>query len=88
MFYAVKKGRKTGVFDNWADAQAATAGFSGAEFRKYKTKEEAAAYLEDRDVWAEKVSEDNKNGYLVAFTDGSYDKDLNRYSYGVCLRNL
>ena len=85
MFYAIKKGHKTGVFDNWADAQAATAGFSGAEFRKYKTKEEAAAYLEDRDVWAEKVSEDNKNGYLVAFTDGSYDKDLNRYSYGVCL---
>ena len=62
MFYAVKKGHKTGVFDNWTDAQAATAGFSGAEFRKYKTKEEAAAYLEDRDVWAEKVSEDNKNG--------------------------
>lgn len=33
----------------------------------------------------EKVAADNKDGYLVAFTDGSYDKELNRYSYGVAI---
>ena len=85
MYYAVKKGHKTGVFDNWAEAQAATAGFSNPEFKKFKTKVEAEAYLNNRDVWVEQVSEDNKKGYLVAFTDGSYDKEFNRYSYGVVL---
>ena len=81
--YAVKKGHQTGIFDNWAECQAATKGFSGPEFKSFTTREEAEAYLEDRDVWVEKVAEDNKNGFLVAFTDGSFDKDLKRYSYGV-----
>ena len=78
MYYAVKKGHKTGIFDNWAEAQTATAGFSGPEFKKFKTKAEAEAYLDNRDVWVEQVLEGNRNGYLVAFTDGSYVKELNR----------
>lgn len=85
MYYAVKKGHKTGIFDNWPDAQAATAGFSGPEYKKFRTKEEAEAFLDNRDVWVEQVAEDNKNGYLVAFTDESFDKDLKRYSYGIVL---
>lgn len=81
--YAVKKGHKTGIFDNWVDCQAATKGFSGPKFKSFTTREEAEAYLEDRDIWVEQVAKDNSAGYLVAFTDGSYDKGLKRYSYGV-----
>lgn len=51
--YAVKRGNKTGVFENWSECQAATKGFSGAEFKSFTTREEAEAYLEDRDVWVE-----------------------------------
>lgn len=81
--YAVKKGYKTGIFENWADCQAATKGFSGSEFKGFATREEAEAYLENRDVWVEQIAKDNSDGYLVAFTDGSFDRDLKRYSYGV-----
>ena len=81
--YAVKRGHKTGIFNNWAECQAATKGFSGPEFKSFTTREEAEAYLEDRDVWVEQVAKDNSEGYLVAFTDGSFDKNLKRYSYGV-----
>lgn len=81
--YAVKKGNKTGIFDSWSDCQAATAGFSGPEFKKFNIREEAEAYLEDRDIWLQKVAKDNNEGYLVAFTAGSYNKTLRRYSYGV-----
>lgn len=81
--YAVKKGHKTGIFDNWADCQEATKGFPKPEFKGFKTREEAEAYLEERDIWVEKISKDNAEGFLVAFTDGSFDKDINRYSYGV-----
>lgn len=81
--FAVRRGHKTGIFDSWADCQAATKGFSGPEFKSFTTREEAEAYLENRDVWVEQIAKDNKDGYLVAFTDGSFDKDLKRYSYGV-----
>ena len=81
--YAVKKGNKTGIFDNWAECQKATKGFVDPEFKSFTTREEAEAYLEDRDWWVEQVAKDNSEGYLVAFTDGSFDEDSNRYSYGV-----
>ncbi|MBQ0146663.1 MAG: viroplasmin family protein, partial [Lachnospiraceae bacterium] len=83
--YAVKKGHQTGIFDSWTDCQAATKGFSSPEFKSFAAREEAEAYLKDQDVWVEQVAKDNSEGYLVAFTDGSYDKDLKRYSYGVKL---
>lgn len=81
--YAVKRGHRTGVFDNWGDCQAAIKGFSCPEFKSFATREEAEAYLVNRDVWVERIAKDNDEGYLVAFTDGSFDKDLRRYSYGV-----
>lgn len=84
-FYAVKKGHKIGVFENWDDCQNAIKGFSGPDFKAFNTKEEADAYLLDKDLWKEQVSKDNAEGYLVAFVDGSFDKILKRYSYGVVL---
>ena len=84
-YYAVKKGHQTGIFDNWTACQEATKGFSGPEFKSFNTKEEAEAYLKDKDVWKELISKDNADGYLVAFVDGSFDKDLHRYSYGAVL---
>ena len=84
-FYAVKKGHKTGIFENWNDCQNAIKGFSGPDFKAFNTKEEADAYLQNKDLWKEQVSKDNADGYLVAFVDGSFDKILKRYSYGVVL---
>lgn len=81
--YAVKRGNKIGIFDSWEECQSATKGFSSPEFKSFATREEAEAYLKGRDVWVEKIAKDNSDGFLVAFTDGSFDKDLKRYSYGV-----
>lgn len=83
--YAVKKGKTTGIFESWAECQAATAGYSGAEFKSFVTKEEAEAYLQDKDIWAERIAQDNADGFAVAFTDGSYDDQYKRYAYGVLL---
>lgn len=84
-FYAVKVGRTTGVFNNWDECNQSIKGFTGAVFKSFNSKEEAEAFLDDRDLWAEIIDEDIKNGYLVAFCDGSYENSLNRYSYGVVL---
>lgn len=44
-FYCVRKGRSVGIFNDWATCQAATSGFSGAEFKSFSTLEEAQAYM-------------------------------------------
>lgn len=87
-YYAVKAGRTTGIFDNWSDCGKSVNGFSGAVYASFATEEEAQAYLDGTDIWGDKVAEDVRNGYLVAFCDGSYDKNVNRYSFGVVLIDL
>lgn len=82
-FYAVKKGHTTGIFDNWGDCQSATKGFSSPDFRGFSSREEAEAYLKGKDLWKDRVANEIADGFLVAFVDGSFDKDLARYSYGV-----
>jgi viroplasmin and RNaseH domain-containing protein len=44
-FYAVRKGHSTGIFTDWPTCQQATAGFRGAEFKSFPTRQEAEAYL-------------------------------------------
>ena len=40
-FYVVWKGLRTGVFDTWDQCQAQVAGYSGAKFKSFATREEA-----------------------------------------------
>lgn len=44
-YYAVKKGRKTGIFMTWSDCQAQVKGYSGAIFKSFPTKKEAELFL-------------------------------------------
>ena len=57
MYYAVRKGHTRGIFDNWPEAQAATSGFSGPEYKKFKTREEAKANLDNRDYHYFQITE-------------------------------
>lgn len=84
-YYVVKKGHKTGIFDNWSDCQDATKGYSGAEFKSFVSKEEAEAYLNGNNLWDEKVKTDIESGYTVAFTDGSFIDGIEKYGYGVII---
>lgn len=44
-YYAVLKGRKTGVFANWSDCEEQIYRFSGALYKSFKTRGEAEAAL-------------------------------------------
>ena len=46
-YYAVKTGAETGIFTTWEECRASVHGYSGAAYKSFKTREEAAAYLED-----------------------------------------
>jgi ribonuclease H-related protein len=84
-FYVVKSGHKTGIFENWDDCQKSVKGYPGADYKAFPSIEEAEAYLKDVDLYKENIKKAIENGFVVAFCDGSYDKDRNRYSYGVLI---
>lgn len=44
--YAVRKGRKTGIYATWEECKEQVAGISGAEFKKFKNEEDARKYVE------------------------------------------
>lgn len=83
-FYAVRKGRTTGVFNTWADCQAQIIGFSGAEYKSFKTCDEAVAYAfgKSEPTHTEPVEDHEK---AVAYVDGSYNVHTKEYSYGAVL---
>lgn len=44
-FYAVKQGRKPGVYTSWTDCKMQVDGFSGASYKSFPTKQEAEAFV-------------------------------------------
>lgn len=83
-FYAVRKGRQTGVFRSWAECQAQINGFSGAEYKSFPTSQEAMDYvLGGRKQQPETAYSDQEKA--VAYVDGSYNVHTKEYSFGAVL---
>ena len=83
-FYAVRKGRQTGIFYSWPECQNQINGFSGAEYKSFKTEREAKDYLAGG-LRNEKV-ECAPTDVAVAYVDGSYHIGTGEYSYGAVLQ--
>jgi len=45
-YYAVAKGRKTGIFTSWDDCKKQVNGFSGAIFKSFKSIQDAKEFLQ------------------------------------------
>ena len=86
-FYAVKKGNKTGIFNSWAECKDAIDGFPCAEYKGFYTLEEAEAYMNGENIYLEAIKKDIEEGYIVAYTDGTYNDRTQEYAYGVCIIN-
>ncbi|RKI38418.1 reverse transcriptase-like protein [bacterium D16-51] len=86
--YAVRNGRKTGIFDTWAECQKQTTGFSGAEFKSFTTRAGAEAYLAGEDDEAPFTDRQSTaplagDGTMTAYVDGSFDKLSGDFSCGM-----
>lgn len=82
-FYAVKNGRKIGIFSTWAECQKQVQGFPGALFKGFVTAEEAQSYMggqHETPMPAEKNSLDANDECYHIYVDGSYFNK--RYSWG------
>jgi len=58
-FYAVKKGKKTGIYDSWEICKKLVIGYNGAIFKGFETRKEAEDYLYDRQP--SNITQDNTN---------------------------
>lgn len=76
-YYAVKKGRKAGIYADWESCRAQVECYSGAEYKSFSKKEEAEAYLEDR--------ENTAFAETTAYVDGSFNVKTGEYSYGAVI---
>lgn len=79
-FYAVKKGRATGIFHTWEECKAQTAGYPGAIYKSFQTAAQAAEYM----GWTAN-SEPEEECELVAYVDGSYNIATGEYGSGVII---
>ncbi len=75
-YYVVKSGRKTGIFNTWAECKALVDGFSGAVYKSFKTKKEAENYFSGVDN-IEVVNA------VHAYVDGSFYNG--EFSYGMVI---
>lgn len=79
-FYAIRIGRKPGVYTTWNDARKQVTGFPGAIFKSFPTKEEAQQFVA---MGSEKKTV-NPDEYQ-AYVDGSFNKSRQQYGSGVVI---
>lgn len=75
-YYAVKNGRKIGIFGTWEKCKAQVDGFSGAEYKSFAKKTEAEAYLK---------GESSEISGNFAYVDGSFNAVTNEFSFGAVI---
>jgi ATP-dependent DNA helicase PIF1 len=62
-YYAVKKGIEPGVYTTWEECNKQIDGFSGAEYKKFKTEAEATDYLNTKTIVTNKPLDLSKFAY-------------------------
>ena len=74
-FYAVKKGFKPGIYNNWEECKAQVFKFPGAIYKSFETLSEAQNFLGNKKTITNKSE-------AYAYIDGSFNKFTNIYGYG------
>lgn len=80
-FYAVKHGRKKGIYNTWENCQIQIEGFSNSQYRGFNTMGEAQQYMDSNNQNETQFT----NNIAIAYVDGSYHKNTNEFSYGVVI---
>lgn len=76
-YYAVKNGRKVGIFTDWESCRMQVDGFSGAEYKSFLKESDAKAYLNGESM--------PLNAETVAYVDGSFNVNTGEYSFGAVI---
>lgn len=86
IYYAVRVGRKPGIYTNWAECFICISGYKNAEFKKFKTEEEAIKYIQKPIV---KPNKSQKLDYIeqIDYTEQINKENMYIYTDGSCINN-
>ncbi len=88
-YYAVKNGKKTGIFMSWDECKAQVDGFSGAIYKSFSSEEEALEFLgikkEDLEFLEKEKKEVLAPKEIRAYVDGSFNPLTLEYGSGVVI---
>lgn len=59
-YYAVKNGRKTGIYNSWGECEKQVKGFKGAKYKSFINKEDAYEYLGEKPQVLSETSQKNE----------------------------
>lgn len=79
IYYAVRVGRKVGVYTDWKECKKQVIGFKGADYKKFFSNEDAEKYVKNV---LENNSDDINKYDIFAFVDGSYDNKTKIFGAG------
>lgn len=89
-FYAVKMGRRKGVYTSWNECKEQVNGFPNAIYKSFPTYEEAESFMngESKEGSSKKIKDGQKSD-VTAYIDGSFDEGKKLFSYAgiVFLKN-
>lgn len=85
-YYAVKLGKKVGVFDTWDECKKQVVGYSGAIYKSFTSYEEAYSFVNgqanDQNTNVQETKDRENIKEIVAYVDGSYSAKQKKYAYG------
>lgn len=79
-YYAVRKGKVPGIYTDWEKCKQNVGGFKGAEYKSFKTKEEAEKYMKNETTAYDEIDVSKLLSY--SFVDGSFNAETKVYGYG------
>lgn len=62
-YYAVRRGKKPGIYLTWADCKAQVDGFTGARYKSFPDKAQAQAFIDGKDSYNNSRKTNNKKIY-------------------------
>lgn len=78
-YYAIKTDDFNTIVESWDEAKEIIQGLKAPKYKSFQTIEEANAFINGEEL-------KQKDDYpYMAYTDGSFNKDNNRYSFGCVL---
>jgi len=84
--YAVRSGRKIGIFYSWDECKIQVEKYPLAEYKSFTNLESAMAYLNNIEVIKNNDIDLDNNLYI--FTDGSFNSKTNKGAYGFWIPQL
>lgn len=85
-YYAVKRGRKVGIYTSWDECRKQVEGFPGAIYKSFTDYDVASKYVWGEEKQEKKQPKDIDKKYdAYAYIDGSYDDSKKVYSSAILL---